>query len=111
MRTVFLLAALGAVIFTVWWRSAAHAAADQAQQRADYQNFLNHLGGARAAEVRVAPPSETGLWVGGGAAALFLVAAAVAPAGGPRRRCPFCAERIAAEARVCRFCGRDVAAS
>jgi membrane protein YdbS with pleckstrin-like domain len=33
-----------------------------------------------------------------------------APAGEPRveRECPFCAERILARARVCRFCGREV---
>ena len=40
----------------------------------------------------------------------------LAPAAGPvpsgearvERECPFCAERILAKAKVCRFCGRDV---
>jgi hypothetical protein len=31
-----------------------------------------------------------------------------APADGPTRACPFCAETIKAAARLCRFCGRDV---
>jgi uncharacterized membrane protein YdbT with pleckstrin-like domain len=31
-----------------------------------------------------------------------------AGAGHETRECPFCAERIKARAKVCRFCGRDV---
>lgn len=31
-----------------------------------------------------------------------------AMAEGDRRRCPFCAELIKAEAKVCRFCGREL---
>jgi uncharacterized membrane protein YdbT with pleckstrin-like domain len=34
--------------------------------------------------------------------------AAVVEAGRIERECPFCAERILARARVCRYCGRDV---
>ncbi len=31
-------------------------------------------------------------------------------AGGGLRACPYCAEQIRGQARVCRFCGRDVTA-
>jgi uncharacterized membrane protein YdbT with pleckstrin-like domain len=34
-----------------------------------------------------------------------------APADREERECPFCAERILAKAKVCRFCGRDVSAT
>jgi hypothetical protein len=34
--------------------------------------------------------------------------AAVSGPGREERDCPFCAERILARAKVCRFCGRDV---
>ncbi len=40
-------------------------------------------------------------------------APAAAVAGGPlreERECPFCAERILAKAKVCRFCGREIPA-
>jgi uncharacterized membrane protein YdbT with pleckstrin-like domain len=34
-----------------------------------------------------------------------------APADRQERECPYCAERILAKAKVCRFCGRDVSAA
>lgn len=37
-------------------------------------------------------------------------AEATALASGAARKCPHCAEIIKAEARICRFCGRDVVA-
>ncbi len=34
-----------------------------------------------------------------------------AAASGPTRQCPFCAETIKADARICRFCGRELPAA
>lgn len=34
-----------------------------------------------------------------------------APADREERECPYCAERILAKAKICRFCGRDVSAT
>ena len=113
MRIVFLIAALCAVIFTGAWYHYTHEGLEEEQQKADFQNHLNTLrilrpGEQAPSQVEVPPPSSIGLWVGGVATVVFLVAGAAVPNASRRRKCPFCAEDIAAEAKVCKHCGRDL---
>ena len=76
-------------------------------------------GGTKEQFTKIANPFEFRRQVQGAiAAAEELRAPGAAPlaatgAGGDRveRECPFCAERILAKAKVCRFCGRDVSAT
>lgn len=44
------------------------------------------------------------------AAGVILISAFIKKQRGSLKKCPFCAELIKAEARVCRFCKRDLAA-
>jgi hypothetical protein len=74
-------------------------------------------GGTREEFDRIADPLEFRRQVQAAISAADEARAAVsAPSGGylpadrQERECPFCAERILAKAKVCRFCGRDVSA-
>ena len=39
---------------------------------------------------------------------VWVIVRVIRPAVGDTKMCPHCAETIKAEAKVCRFCGRDV---
>ena len=58
--------------------------------------FIAALGGGAGLLVGAA--------VGGGAAWLFTASQDT----GPSQKCPHCAEKIKLEAKICRFCGRNV---
>jgi uncharacterized membrane protein YdbT with pleckstrin-like domain len=74
-------------------------------------------GGTKEEFDRIADPLEFRRQVQAAIAAADDARAGIsAPSGGytaadrQERECPYCAERILAKARVCRFCGRDVSA-
>src|SRR5262249_7691225 len=73
-------------------------------------------GGTREEFTRIADPLEFRRQVQAAISDADAARGASAPSGGylpadrPERECPYCAERILAKAKVCRFCGRDVSA-
>lgn len=106
MRRVFFGAAVLSLLFMAGWggyMANAHTEAAWNQR----MNDLSVGGPLRD----VSEPGPIGLWVGGVLAVVFLVAglASGAPVStGARTKCPFCAEDIAREAKVCKHCGRDL---
>src|SRR5262249_21932773 len=76
-------------------------------------------GGTREEFARIADPLEFRRQVQAaisaadearGGAAVSARPAGYLPSDRQERECPYCAERILAKAKVCRFCGRDVSA-
>jgi hypothetical protein len=104
-RVLFAWSAVFAVFALGWGVYMASAESD-----AKWQAHINELSvGGPYQEVR--HPSPVGLWVGGIAAVALLVAGTAVPSTasrGSRRKCPHCAEDIAAAAKVCKHCGREV---
>jgi hypothetical protein len=110
VRSVFIVAAVLAALFTAGWYIYMQQGAEDAR----FKNFLSAhtvLRPGQEAPSEVEAPSAVGLWVGGVATVVFLVAAAATPITGNRKKCPFCAEDIAVGAKVCKHCKRDLPVS
>lgn len=67
--------------------------------------FVLLLGLVPATIAHLKGRSFFGWWIYG--ALLFIIALPHAILGEGTKKCPYCAEIIKADAKVCRFCGRD----
>lgn len=97
VKGVFVGAAVLAAVFTVGW----YAHMQQGAEDAHFKNFLRAntvLAPGQQLPSEAEAPGAIGLWVGGVATVVFLVAGFAVPSTGNRMKCPFCAEDIAADA-------------
>lgn len=76
--------------------------------REQFTNIANPFEFRRQVQGAIAAADELR---GGAATPVVASGGSVSGADRVERECPFCAERILAKAKVCRFCGRDVSAT